>query len=647
MQAAWRDGSFSGGLAADLLARAHAMPDAEAFRFHSDAALRDASVAPDRLTWRELLARVRDVAGALQQAGIGRGDRVILAHGPGLEFVAAFLGCVWLGAVAVPVSPPRARDRLDRSAHVITDADAAAVMCSAHLQGAFGALRCITVDPGQGGPDAAPVGPDDLAFLQYTSGSTSAPKGVMVTHGMLMTNLDQIRQGFGFGPDDRIVGWLPHYHDMGLIGGILTPVHLGIPIAMISPAAFLRDPLRYLELAGEFRATVLGGPNFGFEHCLRHASPEALARIDLRTLRFAFSGAEPIRPDTLRRFTEVFAPCGFRWRHWAGCYGMAEATLAISIVPPGDGQRLTNAGDTGFADSGVPLPGIEIAIMRDGQQMPPDEIGEIRVRGPNIATRYWRGAPVVDAQGWLHTGDLGVMRDGRLFVTGRAKELIVIRGQNHYPQDIEASIAATHPAIISGRVAAWQVDGAVGIAAEIDRHACRDLQPAPILSAIRAALATGHDLAAGRIALLRPGSLPVTPSGKIQRFACAGVEALAEWRPGDEAPVVVQPAGALARTLRAVPVPLRRGRLLAHLREALARAVGDPSQIADDRRFFDLGLDSVSGVELVTGLERALGLTLDPTLIYEYPTPAALADHLLDRVFAAPAAYPLTAQERP
>lgn len=664
------------GILGDLQMRAATAPAVEAFRFLSDAALRG-DAAPESWTWAEVRDRAAAVGRDLAGRGIGAGDRVMLAYPAGLDFIAAFLGCLWIGAVAVPVSPPRPRDRISRWDQIARDAEVAAILTDARLletvrrgAGPDGVtLTLAAADPAvplAAADNLAPAdpGPEDLAFLQYTSGSTGAPKGVMVTHGMLTANLAQIAHAFRFTPQDRIAGWLPHYHDMGLIGGILTPVHLGIPNVMMSPAAFLRDPIRYLEIAGQVGATVLGGPDFSFAHCLRHATPEAVARVDLSRLRFAFSGAEVIRPDTLRRFARTFAPRGFDWRHWAGCYGLAEATLCVAVVPPGEGPQVMADKGVELVESGVPVEGLEVAIVGpDGARAPAGGEGEIWLRGPNVAHGYWRNpaasAVVFDQRlagerGWLATGDLGLLRGGRLFVTGRRKELIVIRGQNHAPQDIEATVAAAHPAMLAGRVAAYPaepgVDGGLAIACELDRAAVRRPDPEPVFAAIRAALSEAHGLLPSRIALLRPGHLPVTPSGKIQRFACQdGLEPLAEWRVAGPAaaPADSGPRGELAARLRALPAPLRRGRLLAHLTVALAETLGEPP--APDRRFFDLGLDSLGGVTLVAGLERALDLPLDATVIYEHATPAALTDHLLARLApaTAPKAEPAPAGARP
>ncbi|MBK4215973.1 AMP-binding protein [Paracoccus caeni] len=664
----------------DLARLAVDMAGVEAFRFYPDAALKQAYSRPYVWTWGELHRRAAGVAKELAASGaVRRGDRVLLTYPTGLDFIAALMGCLWLGLVPVPVSPPRPREKFSRWGHVAQDAGVSAILAAETHRDALTGLadelglgQCLTpaaADPCCDCPDGAdlppPVlpGPEDLAFLQYTSGSTSAPKGVMITHGMLSANLKQIREAFDLRISDRIAGWLPHYHDMGLIGGILTPIHLGMSNTMISPGAFLRDPMRYLELAAEVNATIIGGPNFSFDHCVRYASPEALARIDLSRLRLAFTGAETIRARSLREFHRVFAPCGFKWNHWVGCYGMAEATLCVSVAKPGEGTQilgvdpalmaqgiLAEGEGAELAESGAPVDGIEIAIVdaETGQRLASDRIGEIWMRGPAIAQGYWRqpeasaeifGQVLDDTGGWMRSGDLGVLRDGRLFVTGRLKELIIIRGQNHYPQALEATVAAAHPDIMPGKVAAFPLaggDDGFGIACELTRQASRAPDAEAIFAAISDALSRDHGLAPDSIALLRPVVLPVTPSGKIQRFACReGLPVLAQYTSGSQSDVVTAPAtppGELARSLLAAPPPLRRAKLLEHLRASLVKVSKNSSQISDDKGFFDMGLDSIGGVSLIAEMEHALGLTLDPTLIYEHTTPAALADYLLDRI---------------
>lgn len=676
-----------------LAERARAGGPADAFRVLSEDAPENAPEEGDAdatcgaaWSWGELAARARGVAGELARGEVGPGARVLLAYGGGLDFVAALYGCLHLGAVPVPVSPPRRREALSRWAHVSRDAGAAAILAAPVLVERFrpmfeGVGPCLAPEaadparpfaPRADDPVAWRPGPDDLALLQYTSGSTGAPRGVAISHRALMANLEQIRGVFGAGSADRMISWLPPYHDMGLISATLAPVHAGFPVALVAPAAFLRDPMRFLELAGRLGATGLGGPNFAWEHCLRHATPEALARIDLSVLRIAFCGAEPIRADTLRRFHAAFAPRGFAWSSWLCCYGMAEATLLVSGDRRGEGPTLFGVAPDALAAhrvaagagaeivaSGRPAAGIDLAIVdpATGARLASDRVGEVWMRGPNLARGYW-GQPEATARdfdqtldgtnGWMRSGDLGFLRDGRLFVTGRIKDLIVIRGRNHYPQDIEATLARAHPDLAPGRAAAVALDAAggeerLGVVCELSRAGGRAPDAPAIFAAIRAALAEAHGLQPGRIALLRPGALPMTPSGKPQRFACrAGLAqdslpALALWRAAEAAPAPPPaPRGALAAALISAPLALRRPRLIAHLRQALAAHAPQPDGALPDpgARFFEMGLDSVAGVALVAELEAALDLPLEATLLYENPTIAALADHLLGRLSA-------------
>ena len=619
------------------------------------------------IDWRRLHAQVHEAGTRLIcTPGLRRGDRVLLTFPPGPDFVTALLACFHAGLVAVPVAPPRRRGA-GRWVQVHRDAGAALVLTAPSLLAELERLchgedlgPCLAIGAEPRRPsilaNPLPVLTEDIAVLQYTSGSTGTPRGVIVTHGMIDANLEQIRAAFGYRPGDRILSWLPYHHDMGLMSSVLTPVHLGTPCTTISPAAFLRDPLRFLRLAGETGATVIGGPNFGYELCARKAAEGLPEGLDLSRLRLAFTGAERIEAGTLDRFAAAFAPAGFDPRAFAGCYGMAEATVCVTVAPPGRGVRRAGRGADRppLPSSGVPAPGIDLAIVDPSgpRRLAERETGEIWIRGPNVAPGYWR-QPEASAQtfgrvldglpGWLRSGDLGFLADGELYVTGRIRELVVIRGQNHHPQDIEATVAAACPALLPERIAAFQLDGdgdgRLGLACELTR-AARSGDPAPVFGAIRGALAEAHGIVPERIELLRPGSLPVTSSGKIRRSDCrGGVEgALAVWTPGDGSAPSAAPAGALAASLAALPAPLRAARLSADLRSRLAARLGPGTPIGDDLRFFDMGLDSASGALLVAELERQTGLRLDASVIYEFPTPAGLARHLLAEMFPPAAA---------
>lgn len=610
------------------------------------------------ISWATLERCSQQISQQLLEAGLSRGDRVLLSFSPGLEFIAALLGCLHAGLIAVPVAPPKARDA-DRWCAIHRDAGGRMVLTDPALFGRLDTLcrdhdlgPCLeitlaevpeVVSEGSSAPSS-----DDVAFLQYTSGSTGAPKGVIVTHGMLAANLEQIRAGFAYRAGDRILSWLPQSHDMGLMSSVFTPVWLGVEASFMSPAAFLRDPLRFLGDVGRLGATVIGGPNFAYQLCADRATPEAVQGVDLSTLRLAFNGAERIDAATIASFARVFAPCGFDPAAMVGCYGMAEATVCVTVAPAGAVRPVTGS----IADSGVPVPGVDVAIIdpETRQRLSSDAVGEIWVRGANVSPGYWQnpdatadtfGHALDGGTGWMRSGDLGQFRDGRLHVTGRIKELIVIRGQNHHPQDIEASLVACHPAIESSRIAAFELgEGGLGIACEVTRQALRSVDTDEVVAAIRATVSENHGVAVARVTVLRPATLPMTPSGKIRRLACrdGAAQTLATWQADQAAATApVADKGDLAARLRAMPPPLRRARLLAHIRDRLAAMLGHSGAI-DDTRFFELGLDSASSVALVAVLERETGLQIEPAVIYEFPTPSALADHLLSRLFAAPVA---------
>lgn len=681
--------------------RAQNEPHSDALRFIPDGADSAYAECVQNWTWRALNERARGVALALAETGhVERGQRVLLVYSAGLDFSAAFYGCLTLGLVPVPVPPPRRGEKLARWELIAKDAQVCGILTSRKLLDqmrplveALGDVFCMApacADPNHAYPSAeaftAPsIAPQDLAFLQYTSGSTSAPKGVMLTHENIMANLGQIASVFQAGPSDRMISWLPHYHDMGLIGTVLFPLYVGMSITYTSPAAFLRSPMRFLNLASEVQATGFGAPNFGFEHCVRHASPAALARLDLSNIRIAFSGAETIRPETLEAFYETFAEVGLRREALLCCYGMAETVLLVSggaadaapqimkvqwdalrqgdVVPAQDGLPL--------ASCGAPPEGIEVAIVDPDQlqRMAGGKVGEIWVRGPNVVAGYWRKP--VETTGsfnqrldglsdWFRTGDLGFVAQGQVYVTGRMKEAIVIRGQNHAPHDIEATAAAATDALAGARVAAFALeqDGEeqLGLVVELRREGYRRIadDPKPTLETLRAVVTEVHGVRPVQIALIRPGSMPVTPSGKIMRFACRDalrdgtLMVLAHW---GIAAVPTTPTGNGDWQERLLATaPLRRKAVLTGLlQDELAHLAGvaDGKSISPKMRFFDVGLDSVAGVQFAADLEKRLNLALDPTLIYEHPTLDALVPRLIAELFQSDAPVPPQRAETP
>ncbi|MFF5015151.1 fatty acyl-AMP ligase [Streptomyces sp. NPDC001165] len=519
------------------------------------------------LTYGRLATRSRAIAARLQERGLA-GSRAMLLYPPGLEFICAYLGCLSAGVVAVPGVPPQGRSQnhraLTRMKRLMADADAKVILgdrdvitaldgMAAHLPELDAIARLATEDI----PDDAAAAwrepeltADSVAFLQYTSGSTSAPRGVVVTHGNLMDNERVITERMGHTPDvlaahdhELFVSWLPVYHDMGLIGPVLNTVYLGATATLFSPLHFLQQPSRWLTAVSRYRPHTSGGPNFGYELCLKHAGPDLLDGLDLSSWKVAFNGAEPVRAATLRRFGDTFGPSGFRSEALYPCYGLAEATLMVTggtvdtpptLLAAADGAPNAGEADAAAVGCGRPGPGMSVAIVHPERQeeLPEGEIGEIWVGGASVAKGYWRNAlatretfraqlPVHEGR-FLRTGDLGFQRDGELFVTGRLKDLIVIDGRNHYPQDLELTAELSHPALRPGCTAAFSVDtAAVGeqpvLVAEIAPDDAGESEK--ITDLIRSTVGEAHGLSLRDIVLVQPGTIPKTSSGKIQRRA--------------------------------------------------------------------------------------------------------------------------------
>ncbi|WP_406480729.1 fatty acyl-AMP ligase [Streptomyces sp. NBC_01615] len=561
----------------DLLTlHASQQPDRTAYRYlvtgDCDGEIQD-------ISFGRLAGRSRAVAAWLQERGLA-GSRALLLYPPGLEFICGYLGCLSAGVVAVPGVPPQGRSQnhraLTRMKRLIADADAKVILGGREVIAALGAMSehlpelaeitCVATedipDEAAGSWREPDLTADSVAFLQYTSGSTSAPRGVMVTHGNLLDNERVITERMGHTPDviaeydhELFVSWLPVYHDMGLIGPVLNTVYLGVTATLFSPLHFLQQPQRWLTAIDRYRPHTSGGPNFAYELCLKHATPELLDGLDLSRWKVAFNGAEPVRAATLRRFTETFGVAGFRREALYPCYGLAEATLMVTgstvETPPalveaaGTGPH-AGAADAAAVSSGRPGPGMTVVIADPERQepLPEGEIGEIWVAGASVAKGYWRNtlatretfrATLKDREGrFLRTGDLGFLRDGELFVTGRLKDLMVIDGRNHYPQDLELSAEMSHAALRPGCTAAFSVDSAVDgavvsavdggvqgeqpvIVAEMAPEAASDSDK--ITDLIRSAIGEAHGLSVREVVLVHPGTIPKTSSGKIQRHA--------------------------------------------------------------------------------------------------------------------------------
>ncbi|MCC7361298.1 MAG: fatty acyl-AMP ligase [Anaerolineales bacterium] len=547
-----------------VAARAEQSPDRLAYTLLVDGGAQEA-----HLTFREADAQARVVAGYLQSR-LAPGDRALLVYPTSLAFAGAFLGCLYAGVVAVPVPEPLVERFLVRIAGIAKASQARAILTTAELLPLLEkwatpypdlkAPRWVATDALEpawaGGWRPPKPAADTLAFLQFTSGSTGAPRGVMVTHGNLDANCAMLAEAAALSSDTNGVGWLPLFHDMGLLTQVVLPAYLGCRCTLLSPVAFLQRPLRWIKALARHGGYYTAAPDFAYALAARKATPEACAGLDLRGWRVAANAAEPVRPATLRAFAEAFAPYGFRPEAMRPGYGLAEATLIVSMsglqppvtlavdaaafeqnqvqlpAPGAPTRALTACGPTDLGDQ-------EVAIVHPETRQPcaPNAVGEIWVRGANVAAGYWDQpedtaatfqASLADsgAGPYLRTGDLGFIYDGQLYIAGRLKDLIIIDGGNHYPQDLEQTIEAAHPALRPNTAIAFSVDRdgqeRLVVAVELPGHrqAADAVDPLAVAQAVRAALAAQHGLHLDDLVFIKPRTLPKTSSGKVQRRAC-------------------------------------------------------------------------------------------------------------------------------
>ena len=666
----------------DLLrVRTESQAEKNAYTFLLDGEAEEAS-----LSYAELDQHARAI-GALLQSLNAKHQPVLLLYPPGLDYIAAFFGCLYAGAIAVPVYPPTSRRSLPRLAAIVKDARPKVALTTSKILTdleqtsrlpELQALKWVTTDnldrdlrkQWQG----ADVTRESLALVQYTSGSTAAPKGVMLSHDNLLQNERMIQTAFVQSDESIILGWLPLYHDMGLIGNVLQSLYCGARCILMSPLSFLQRPVRWLEAISRYRATTSGGPNFAYDLCARKIGLEERTSLDLRSWTVAFNGAEPIRKSTIDRFVTEFEPCGFRREAFFPCYGLAEATLFVSGGLKSEPPVITTVKRTALEMKGVVVADAAdenvaslVGSGRSGfdQQMlivdpvlllecGPNTIGEIWVSGPNVARGYWDrpeeseltfNAHVVDtgAGPYLRTGDLGFMREGELFVTGRLKDLIIIRGRNYFPQDIELIVEGSHASLRQGCAAAFSVDmlgeERLVVAQEVDRH--RGLDLTQVIDAIRQAVTEEFELQVYAVVLLRAGGLPKTSSGKIQRHACRArfVEdefvALATWRSNVE-PLAINAnsVDALAVSIRLAP---RKSKIEEWLVEALAtRLKLNPSEIQSERPLAYYGVDSLMTVDLMHAIETSLSVNLTVTDLLQSPSLTQLASQIFDSLETRP-----------
>ena len=670
----------------DLLRRlAKARPEAPAYTFLTPAEGERGASRRDDLTFGELDKRARAIAARLQHEA-EPGARALLLYPPGLDYVAGFFGCLYAGIIAVPAYPPdRARlaRTLPRIKAIASDAKAtlalttAAIVASGNLDAArleLDGLKQVATD-GATAEEAmqwrAPgLKPDDVALLQYTSGSTSSPSGVILTHRNMLHNAGIQRRAWNLSTESVGVSWLPLYHDLGVITCLLQPVFTGFHTVLLSPIDFIQRPSRWLEAISRFRGTFAGGPNFAFDLCVRGTTPEQRTQLDLSSWETAVNGAEPIRPESLDQFAEAFAVSGFRRKALYPCYGLAEANFVTGMRPgagPTVGHFETSGlerGDAVVAREGAKSralvscgeiqPEQTLAIVEPESKTvcPPGRVGEVWLSGGSVGLGYWgRPEATLAAFGaqsadfgearFLRTGDLGFIEGGHLYLTGRLKDLIIIRGANHYPQDIERTVERSHPVMRAGCGAAFAIehDGGerVVVVQEIQNVNADVVVLEAAIEAARTAVLRNHEIALGAVVLLRGGGIAKTTSGKIQRRACKAafvegrLEPVREWSQ-ETAPSVAP----VPREDASVPPPasgIVPYHSAAAIEEWLVMTLSqvlktDPARIDAETPFVEYGLDSLRAVQLSGKLESWLGRRFSATLVYEHPTIRALSKAL-------------------
>ena len=648
----------------DLLRRrADDLAEQSAFIF-----LTDGETKASELTYGELDRRARAIAARLQSMG-ARGDRAILLYPPGLDYIAAFFGCLYAGVVAVPAYPPQRKRMLGRLRAVLSDSGASMALATAKIHAGierlcrqnsgmaeFGDVQWIETDVPAEGIETIwrtpSVAGESLAFLQYTSGSTGSPKGVMVSHENLLHNERMIQKAFGHGEHTTVLGWLPLYHDMGLIGNVLQPLYLGRPCVLMSPMHFMQKPFRWLSAISRYHATTSGAPNFAYDLCVRQISLEEREQLDLSSWSVAFNGAEPIHAGTLDRFANMFGSCGFRREAFYPCYGLAEATLFVAGGEYGAAPILklaekaalekgeviaasrADSSATRLVGCGCTAVDQQLVIVNPETclRCPQGHVGEIWVKGASVAQGYWnREEPTAQTfaatlgdtgEGpFLRTGDLGVIHDDELFIVGRLKDLVIIRGRNHYPHDIEATVQDSHSLLRPGCGAVFSIpvddEEQLVVVQEVAGHSSIALDS--VAAGVGRAVTEHHEVQVYAVVLIKPGTLPKTSSGKVQRHLCRA-KFLAHKLD------VLYTTSHPERVERGTGVGFEEAKddILTRVVDVWAQAVGRP-HVGPHDNFFELGGDSLRGTQVLAKLQDVYGVELPLESLFDAPTPVGLA----------------------
>ena len=656
--------------------RAEQTPEQIAYIF-----LKDGDKQEQKITYGQLCQNAKSIAAYLQ-ASVPQGSRALLLYPQGLEFISAFLGCLYAGIIAVPVYPPKSNQKMTRLESIIKDSAPHIILTPSFLLENIknkltnvldlSDIQWLTTDSVNISEASNWILPnisnDSLALLQYTSGSTGTPKGVIISHENIIYNSGYIQEAGNITTSDIAVSWLPTFHDMGLIFGVIQPLYTGFLGVIMSPESFLQKPILWLEAITQYHGTISGSPNLGYSLCTQKISPEQQQSLDLHRWRIAYSGSEPIRKKTLEEFSDKFNKFGFQSHYFYPCYGMAEATLMISGDNPKNKPVYLNV-EIEALEKGVALQvhldsknsrqivgcghawldtDIRIVDPNNLIECVDNQVGEVWVHSASVAQGYWNQeektaetfqAKLIETgnKNFLRTGDLGFMSNGELFITSRLKDLIIIWGRNHYPQDIEFSVQQSHKALRLDCGAAFviEVDNQekLVIVQEVERTFLRNLNVDEVVSAIRETVSLNHDLQVYAIALIKPASIPKTSSGKIQRYACrqkflpSDLAIVGEWRQN------------------AVNIDLSLDSEASHegvvdqetienwLTTKIANSLGlDPEEIDPEESLASYGLDSSVALGLTGELGSWLNLELETILFWEYPKISRLAAYLADEV---------------
>ncbi|KAB8321171.1 AMP-binding protein [Tolypothrix campylonemoides VB511288] len=648
--------------------------------------LQDEEGLESTLTYQQLDAKARSIAVYLQNISTP-GERILLLYPPGLDYIAAFFGCLYAELIAIPLYAPRNNRKMSRIQSIMEDSQAQIALTNnqslINVQTLLNhapdlkKLQWLATDKIDENLaeqwESKSVSSVSIAYLQYTSGSTSTPKGVMISHENALCNSAEIAISWTTGPDSILVSWLPHFHDFGQIYGVIQPIYNGFPCIFMSPASFTQKPIRWLKAISDYKATHSGAPNFAYDLCTDKIKLEQRENLDLSSWKVTVNGAEPVRKQTLEKFYQAFAPYGFRWSTFYLGYGLAEATLKVSSAKKNDLPTILTVQADSLAKNlvveasedeqfvktlvgcGSIVSNAKVVIVDTESltQSPSGQVGEIWVSGPSIAQGYWGrleetqrtfGAYLTDnGEGpFLRTGDLGFVKDGELFITGRIKDLIVIRGSNHYPQDIELTVEQSHPSLRSGYSAVFSIDESeqerLVIVCEIERSYLRKLDADEVIQAIRKAVSKEHELEVYAVLLLKTASIPKTSSGKIQRQACRTqflnnqLDVIQEWKDKSNEQLINEGMSLMQRQQTAMQNNLSNIIKLG-IQDWLISWIAkernlEIKEIYPNQSLTYYGFSSLDSMNLLGDLENWLGYSIVPDWLWDSPSIDALANQI-------------------